>query len=170
MAKKRVRAEDTDDDVTDNQGSSQPPAKSLRVIDLTYKTQSEPEVPNFDRLTLTNEENQKEESDAPNHDDKEIAGDNNFYYDLYAVTTNFNNATEDDTIKDPFEEGIFEADSDDFDDWRLDDGEDSDSNSESNWRNDYPDEEDFDISEDDLFDEYGFRDGNSDSDDFANYF
>ena len=138
-------------------------AKSIRIIDVAYKPRAEPLAGDFDRLTLANEQTQSGESNVLDHN-KEAATNDDFLYDIYAVTTDID-GEDSELFGKPFTDDIFEYNSDEFDDCHLDDGEDSDSNSESNWRNDYPDEEDFKDSDDDLSDEYGYRDDDDDDDD-----
>lgn len=66
--------------------------------------------------------------------DNDEDNDSGFVYDLYAVTSD----TENNINFDPI---VCDQDSDEFDRYAFEDDE-SDSNSESNWRNDYPDEDD----------------------------
>ncbi|VDM24820.1 unnamed protein product [Hydatigera taeniaeformis] len=128
--------------------SSYPPApKSLRIIDLAYQSQSDPLAITLNDLSLVSERTSKWEADTHDKSKDASAVDDTFLYDLYAVSTNFDEDIPDDLGDEPPLEGIYEGDSDEFDEKHLYDGEDSDSNSESNWRNDYPDEEDLESSD-----------------------
>ncbi|KAL5102996.1 hypothetical protein TcWFU_008529 [Taenia crassiceps] len=139
--------------------SHPPPAKSLRIIDLAYQSQSDPLAMTLNGLSLVPERTSKRETDTRDNERVENAANDTFLYDLYTVSTSFDDDITDELDDEPPLEGIYEGDSDEFDERFLYDGEDSDSNSESNWRNDYPDEEDMESSDSRVrhsdLDEYG---------------
>ncbi|VDD81224.1 unnamed protein product [Mesocestoides corti] len=128
---------------TSPSSSPRPPSpKSLRVIDILYEPHPESPSPTLHRATggrsRSNDKDEKEDVLV----DK-IHNGRDFIYDVYAPVTRLDDENED-GLEPPFE-GIYEGDSDEFDERYFCDDEDSDSNSESNWRNDYPDEEDDDF-------------------------
>ncbi|KAL5968539.1 hypothetical protein TSMEX_003717 [Taenia solium] len=152
--------------VTVQNSSHPPPAKSLRIIDLAYQSQSDPLAMTLNGLRLVPEKTPRRDADSRDNDKAASASDDTFLYDLYAISTSFDDDITDELGDEPPLEGIYEGESDEFDERFFYDGEDSDSNSESNWRNDYPDEEDLESSDDrardsDL-DEYGDDDIDSD--------
>nr|CDS27733.1 protein SLC7A6OS [Hymenolepis microstoma] len=116
------------------------PNKSIRIIDLSVKDQSLAISSALDNLKVNSEDGLRDGSsdDADKlqvmeHDNGED-NDSGFVYDLYAVTSDTENTFD-------FSPIIYDQDSDEYD--RRAFGDDSDSNSESNWRNDYPDEESY---------------------------
>lgn len=147
--------------------SRPPPAKSLRIIDLAYQSQSDPLAMTLNGLSLVPERTSKREADTYDNDKAASAASDTFLYDLYAVSTSFDDDITDELGDEPPLEGIYEGESDEFDERFFYDGEDSDSNSESNWRNDYPDEEDLESSDnrvrDSDLDEYSEDDSDEES-------
>ncbi|CDS41639.1 expressed conserved protein [Echinococcus multilocularis] len=182
-SKRKAEMEEAEDEVENEEDGEvrvrnsfqPPPAKSLRIIDLSYQSQSDPLAMTLNGLTLVPESTSKGEADTLDEDKAASAEDDNFLYDLYAISTNFDEDIADELDDEPPLEGIYEGNSDEFDESFFYDGEDSDSNSELNWRNDYPDEEDVESSDsrvrDSDLDEYGYHDIDSDDDDhFSRFF
>ncbi|KAM3172327.1 hypothetical protein ACTXT7_014765 [Hymenolepis weldensis] len=124
----------------ENSATNSPPSKSIRIIDLTVKDPSVVISSSLSDLKVNSEDKPSNASSGDNdkqqlkvHDEDED-NDSGFVYDLYAVTSGTENNFNFDSI-------VYDQDSDEFDRCAFED-DDSDSNSESNWRNDYPDEDD----------------------------
>ncbi|VDO05311.1 unnamed protein product [Rodentolepis nana] len=141
--------------------SESPPNKCIRIIDLSVNDQSalissalnnirvDPENVPLDVSSVFEDKLQVKEHD----------NDSGFVYDLYAVTPDTVNAFDLYPI-------LSDEDSDEYDRYAFRDDE-SDPNSESNWRNDYPDEESLSSScseNDDAVDELWEKDDYDDVD------
>lgn len=144
----------------DSAAASPPPPKSLRVIDLLYRdpSTSDPLAVTLNGLRLST----AKLTPAAISPFVETVADNpsGFVYDVYVKDTveDEEGVNEYDDIELPLEHSPFTLDNED-DDRRIWDGDSEDSNCESNWRNDYPDEDDeFARSDDGDLDEYGKSD------------
>lgn len=121
----------------DDPTTKSPPNKSIRIIDLSVKDQAFAISSALDELKMGSKQNSNgirgECVSAIKEADDNESG---FLYDLYAISPDADNNVG---------PSFYAEDSDEFDK-HLYGNDDSDSNSESNWRNDYPDEDDLIIS------------------------